>query len=168
MKKRPVTWISMTAFIVLLVCLSIAAFNSGLQYRELLAEGIMHGDAALIAAIRAQMERANLFAVMASIAVVFPVYLVWWLVCAYVISKRMRAAGISRGVERCCLSLLPFAACGWWSHVLLNSRPAVYHYEEYRQCLLAALASECCGVLLSAAVLYVCCHLTWRRRIKNN
>lgn len=164
MKKRPVTLISLCALLVLAVCLSVVAFNSGLPYLGEYA-ALTDDETALSSVVRAAMERANLFAVMASIAVVGSVYLIWWVACAYVIIKRMRATGLSRGVERYCLTLLPFVACGWWAHLLLDSRPAEYLYAGYMQCLLAALVALCCGVLISIAVLYFCCHLPWCKRM---
>lgn len=164
MKKRPVTLISIGALLVLAVCLFVVAFNSGLPYHGEYA-ALTDDAAALSTVVRGAVERANLFAAMAAIVVVCSVYLVWWVVCAYVIIRRMRVAGISRGIERYCLSLLPFVACGWWAHMLLDSRPAEYLYAGYIQCLLAALGALCCGVLISIAVLYFCCHLPWRKRM---
>lgn len=155
---------SIAALLVLAVCLSVVAFNSGLPYIGEYA-ALTDDDAVLSSVVRTAVERANLLAVMASIAVVCSVYLVWWAACAYVIIRRMRAAEISRGGERYCLSLLPFVACGWWAHLLLDSRPAEYLYAGYMQCLLAALGALCCGVLISIAVLYFCCHLPWRMRV---
>lgn len=149
---------------MLVVCLFVVAFNSGLLYHGEYA-ALTDDAAALSTVVRVAVERANLFAVMAAIVVVCSVYLVWWAACAYVIIRRMRAAGISRGIERYCLSLLPFVACGWWAHLLLDSRPSEYLYAGYMQCLLAALGALCCGVLTSIAVLYFCCHLPCRKRM---
>lgn len=154
------------ALTLLAACLTVSAFNYGQQYhavQSVFTAADMEPAAAVHAAII--MERANLHAVMEAVAAVLSVYLIWWAACAYVIIRRMRAAGISRGIERYCLSLLPFVACGWWAHLLLDSRPAEYLYAGYIQCLLAALGALCCGVLISIAVLYFCCHLPWRKRM---
>ncbi len=165
MKKHPVTRISIMALAVLAACLTVSAFNYGQQYHA--AQSVLTAvDMEPTAAVRAAiiMERANLHAVMEAVAAVLTVYLIWWLACAYVIIRRLRAAGLSCGAERYCLSLLPFVACGWWVHLLLDSRPAAYHYGEYMQCLSAAMGAACCGVLSSVVVLYVICHLPWKRR----
>ncbi len=94
MKKHPITWISLAAVAVLLVCLSVAAFNSGLQYHTLYTEATMYGDAELISVIKQKQEHDNIFAVMHSIVSAFIVFLVWYVACAFIIIKRMRAVRI--------------------------------------------------------------------------
>ena len=77
MSKYPITWISITAFVVLLVCFSVAIFNSGQQYHALLAEAVMYDDAELISIIREKVEHDNIFTLMYFIASAFVVFLVW-------------------------------------------------------------------------------------------
>ena len=83
MQKRPVTWISIAALMVLLACLTLATLNSGLQYHELHAEAIVADDAELVSTLRQKMERANLFAVLHSVRAVMPVFLLWYAACAF-------------------------------------------------------------------------------------
>ena len=165
MKKHPVTWISIAALMALLICLTIAVLNSGLQYQELHAEAIMADDAELVSTIRAAMERANLFAAMHSVGSVIPVFLAWYVACAFIIIRRMRSAGITRAAERYCIPLFVFAAASWWAHQILASRPAEYHYDEYLKCILTASGVECIGALLAALATYFFCHLPWRKRM---
>ena len=165
MKKHPVTWISIAALMALLICLTIAVLNSGLQYQELHAEAIMADDAELVSAIRAAMERANLFAAMHAMGSVIPVFLVWYVACAFIIIRRMRSAGITRVAERYCIPLFVFAAAAWWAHQILDSRPTEYHYDEYLKCILSGFGVECGSVLAAALAMYFFCHLPWRKRI---
>ena len=165
MKKYAITWISVAAGAVLSVCLLVAFCNSGQPYHTLYAEASSYHDAELTSAIREKMERANLFAVMHSIGSVIPVFLVWYVACAFIVIKRMRTVGIARAAESYCLPLLIFAGSLWWAHQLVDSRPADFHYDEYMNCLLAAFGVECCGVLAAALTMYCCCHLPWRKRL---
>lgn len=165
MKKRPLTWISIIMLVVLLSALSVAALNSGWQYREVHTEAIRYDDEALIAAIRANMERANLVALMYAIVSVLLAFPAWYVACAFVIIRRMRAVEIPRVAVRCCIPLLALMGGAWWAHLFLASRPAEYHYDQYTDCLLAASGAACCGGLLSVISLYCCCHLPWRKRI---
>ena len=167
MKKRPVTWISIAALLVLLACLTLAALNSGMQYHELHAEAIVADDAELVSALRAEMERANLFAAMHSVGSVIPVFLVWYVACAFIIIRRMRAVGVKRAGERYGISLLIFVGGLWWVDYLLDSRPDAYDYDEYMQCVLAAFGAECCGGLAAALAIYFFCHLPWRKRVSH-
>jgi hypothetical protein len=163
MRKHPITWISITAFVVLLVCFAVAIFNSGQQYHALLAEAVMYDDAELISIIREKVEHDNILALMYFIASAFVVFLVWYVACAFIIIKRMRIAGIKRAAERYCIPLLIFAGSTWWATHFLDSRPTVFHYDKYMKCLLTALAIECFGVLASILTLYFCCHVPWRK-----
>ena len=165
MRKHPITWISITAFVVLLVCFSVAIFNSGQQYHALLAEAVMYDDAELISIIRAKLEHDNIFASIYSFASAFIVFLAWYVACAFIVIKRMRTVGIARAAERYCLPLLIFAGSAWCAHLILDSRPSTYHYDEYMKCLLASLGLLISGILTSAISMYFCCHLPWRKRI---
>ena len=163
MKKRPITWISIAAVAVLLVCLSVTIFNSGLQYHSLYSNKLVYDDEEMMTVIREKMGRANLFAVMHAIGTIIPVFLAWYAACAFIIIKRMRIAGIKRAAERYCIPLLLFAGSTWWATHFLDSRPTVFHYDKYMKCLLTALAIECIGVLASVLTLYFCCHVPWRK-----
>lgn len=167
MKKHPITWISIAAGVVLLVCLFVAAFNSGLRYHTLYAEAISYQDVELTSAIREKMERANLLAIMHSIGSIIPVFLLWYIVCAFVIIRRMRGVGMNRSGERYCFPLLIFVASLWWADNLLDSRPAVFVYDEYMNCMLSALGVECCGALIAALAIFFCCYLPWRKRLSH-
>ena len=167
MKKRPVTWISIAALMVLLACLTLATLNSGLQYHELHAEAIVADEAELVSTLRQKMERANLLAVLHAARAVMPVFLLWYAACAFIIIRRMRAVGVKRAGERYGIALLIFVGGLWGADYLLVSRPAAYDYDEYMQCVLAAFGAECCGVLASALAIYFCCHLPWRKRVSH-
>ena len=163
MRKRPITWISITAFVVLLVCFSVAIFNSGQQYHALLAEAVMYDDAELISIIRGKVEHDNILALIYCIAYAFVVFLVWYVACAFIIIKRMRAVRIP--IIRYGIPLLIFAGGAECAHLVLNSRPASFHYDEYMNCLLAVFGVECCGALLAIIALYIFCHLPWRKQL---
>lgn len=152
---------------VLLTCLTLAALNSGLQYHELHAEAIVADDAELVSALRAEMERANLFAAMHSVGSVIPVFLAWYVACAFIIIRRMRSAGITRAAARYCIPLFVFASASWWAHQILDSRPAAFHYDEYMKCMLSAFGVECIGALLAALAIYLFSHLPWRKRVSH-
>lgn len=163
MKKHPITWISLAAVAVLLACLSVAAFNSGLQYHTLYAEATMYGDAELISVIKQKQEHDTIFAVMHSIVSAFIVFLVWYVACAFIIIKRMRAVRIP--IVRYGIPLPIFAGSAECAHLVLNSRPASFHYDEYMNCLLAVFGVECCGALLAIIALYIFCHRPWRKQL---
>ena len=163
MRKHPITWISITAFVVLLVCFAVAIFNSGQQYHALLAEAVMYDDAELISIIRGKVEHDNIFALMYCMASAFVVFMVWYVACAFIIIKRMRSMGIP--LARYCIPLLIFTGSAWCAHLILDSRPSTFHYDEYMKCLLASLGLLISGILTSAISMYFCCHLPWRKRI---
>lgn len=163
MRKRPITWISITAFVVLLVCFSVAIFNSGQQYHALLAEAVMYDDAELISIIKEKVEHDNILALIYFIASAFVVFLVWYVACAFIIIKRMRSVGIP--LVRYGIPLLIFVGCARCMRLILDSRPEAYHYDEYMKCLLASLGLLISGILTSAISMYFCCHLPWRKRI---
>lgn len=163
MKKHPITWISLAAVAVLLACLFVAAFNSGLSYHTLYAEATMYGDAELISVIKQNQEHDNIFAVMHSIVSAFIVFLVWYVACAFIIIKRMRSVGIP--LVRYGIPLLIFVGCARCVPLILDSRPEAYHYDEYIKCLIASFGVVSGGILVSAISLYFCCHTPWRKRI---
>ena len=163
MRKHPITWISITAFVVLLVCFSVAIFNSGQQYHALLAEAVMYDDAELISIIREKVEHDNIYTLMYFIASAFVVFLVWYVACAFIIIKRMRSVGIP--LVRYGIPLLIFVGCASCVPLILDSRPEAYHYDEYIKCLIASFGVVSGGILVSAISLYFCCHTPWRKRI---
>lgn len=163
MRTHPITWITITAFVVLLLCFSVSIFNSGQQYHKLLAEAVAYRDAELLSAIREKLEHDNIFASIYSIASAFIVFLAWYVACAFIIIKRMRSMGIP--LARYGIPLLIFAGSAWCAHLILDSRPATFHYDEYMKYLLASLGLLISGILTSAISMYFCCHLPWRKRI---
>ena len=164
-KKRPVTCISIAALVLLLLCLLFCCLRSGVQYHDAYADA-MEVDAGQASAVRLQMERANLLAVIHGTGAVLGIFLLWWVTCAFWVLMRLKAVGCSRlsMTWRAGIPLLPYVAFCWWGRVILYSRPAEYHYDAYMHCVFGAFFAVCSGCVLSALAVYYLCHRPWRKR----
>ena len=165
MKKRPVTLLCLLWFSLFLAGCCYFASVSGVQYHEDYALAIEY-DADLAELIRISIEEANVLSAIGIIGCLFVSFLLWWLSCLPVVVIRMKKAAISRPALRYISSFAPYiVAMLIVEYVLEKGRPIFGMYDECLNLLTLPAAVLMIGSLGSIVMIFMGCHLPWKRAL---